>query len=49
MVGWVKSFLGGREVLMKAVDQAILTYAMSIFELPSDFNQSIQSAIISYW
>ena len=39
----------GREVLVKAVVQAVPTYAMSIFKLPSNFTHSIQSSICNYW
>lgn len=49
--GWLGRSLSwaGREVLVKAVAQAIPTYAMSVFRLPGDFCQSLHSLINGYW
>jgi len=49
--GWLGKNLSwvGREVLVKAVAQAIPTYAMNVFKLPSEFNHRIQASIINYW
>ena len=49
--GWMGKNLSwaGREVLVKAVAQAVPTYAMSVFKLPGDFTQSVQSSILNYW
>jgi len=43
------SFLVGREVLIKAITQAVPTYAMSVFKLPKDLCSSIQSLINNFW
>ena len=44
---WTDKLLSwaGREVLIKAVAQAIPTYAMSVFKLPSNLCTAIQSMI----
>lgn len=39
----------GREVLVNAVAQAILTYAMSVFKLLSSIYEDIQKAIARFW
>ena len=39
----------GREVLIKVIGQTIPIYAMSVFKLPEDFTQTIQSSICNYW
>ena len=44
LVSWV-----GREVLIKAVAQAIPTYIMSIFKLTKEVCQTIQSSIVRFW
>jgi len=47
LAGWMNRLVSwaGREVLIKAVAQAIPTYAMSIFKLPKDLCSSIQAMI----
>jgi len=49
--GWTTRLISwaGREVLIKAVAQAIPTYAMSIFKLPKDLCSSIQALINRFW
>jgi len=44
LVSWA-----GREVLIKAVAQAILTYEMSVFKLPTNLCHLIQSTINRFW
>ncbi|KAL9411236.1 hypothetical protein AB3S75_044931 [Citrus x aurantiifolia] len=40
---------GGKEVLIKAVAQAVPAYAMSVFKLPVGICNDIQKAIAKYW
>ncbi|KAH9679641.1 putative reverse transcriptase/RNA-dependent DNA polymerase [Citrus sinensis] len=40
---------GGREVLIKAVAQAVPAYAMSVFKLPASICEDIQKAIARFW
>ena len=44
LVSWA-----GREVLIKAVAQAIPTYLMSVFKFPNILTDSIQSTINRFW
>jgi len=44
LVSWA-----GREVLIKAVAQAIPTYIMSVFKLTQEVSQTIQASIIHFW
>ena len=49
--GWKERTLsyGGKEVLIKAVAQAIPTYAMSVFKFPKKICKGITDAISHYW
>lgn len=48
---WHHKFLSseGKEVLIKAVAQAVPAYAMSVFQLPSGICDGIQQAIARFW
>jgi hypothetical protein len=49
--GWNEKNLsmGGKEILLKAVAQAIPTYAMSVFKIPKGIIKAILAAIARYW
>lgn len=49
--GWMEKLLSwsGREVLLKAVAQAIPTYAMSVFRIPQALCDEIQAALGRFW
>lgn len=49
--GWtIQNFSrGGKEVLIKAVAQAIHAYAMAVFRLPIGFCDELQRKFIAYW
>ena len=49
--GWKEKFLSqaGREILIKAVIQAIPTYAMSCFMLPAGLCAEISSMAVRFW
>ena len=51
VLGWNKKFISkaAREVLIKTVAQAILTYSMGIFKLPKALCDSINSILAKYW
>lgn len=39
----------GREVLIKAVVQAVPTYTMSVFRLPANLIQDLQALTLNFW
>jgi hypothetical protein len=49
--GWKNKFLSqaGKEIMLKVVIQAILTYAMSIFLLPKTLFHDINSIMSKFW
>jgi hypothetical protein len=49
--GWKEKFLSqaGREILLKAVIQAIPTYTMSVFQLPKSLCKEINSMMGRFW
>jgi hypothetical protein len=51
MQGWKETFLSqaGKEVLLKAVVQAIPTYTMSVFQLPKTLCKDINSLMSKFW
>ena len=51
MQGWEEKLLSqvGREILIKAVVQAIPTYTMSYFKLPLGLCNDIESLIRKFW
>ncbi|KAH9724450.1 reverse transcriptase domain-containing protein [Citrus sinensis] len=51
IANWQHKFFstGGKEVLIKAVAQAIPAYAMSVFKLPIGLCEDIQRAVAKFW
>jgi hypothetical protein len=51
MNGWKEKFLShsGKEILLKAVLQAIPTYSMSVFQLPKTLCQEINLLMAKFW
>lgn len=49
--GWPSQLFsrGGKEILLKAIVQAIPTYAMSVFRLPKGLCEDLQRQITNYW
>ena len=51
LAGWKEKFLsiGGREILIKAVAQAISTYTMSCFQLSKGLCDDIEGMTRNFW
>ena len=51
LAGWKEKLLSkvGKEVLIKAVAQAIPTYTMSVFKLPDSLCEDLTSMIRNFW
>ena len=51
MYGWKEKFLSPvrKEVLLKAVVQAIPTYMISVFQLPRTFCKDINTMMSKFW
>ena len=51
MQGWKEKLLSqaGKEVMIKAVVQSILTYSMGVFKLPVDLCKDIEAMICKFW
>ena len=51
LAGWKGKLLSkaGKEVLIKVVAQAILTYTMSVFKLPKSLCEDLTSMIRNFW
>ena len=49
--GWQHKFFlsGGKEVLIKAVAQAVPTFAMSVFKIPLGLCEEIQKEVAKFW
>jgi hypothetical protein len=49
--GWKEKFLsiGGKEILLKVVAQAIPVYAMSVFQIPIGVCKRMMDAIALFW
>jgi hypothetical protein len=41
--------IGGKEILLKSVAQAISVYAMSVFQIPTGVCKRMMDAIASFW
>ena len=51
LVGWKKKLLSkaNKEIFIKAMAQAILTYTMSCFKLPDTLCEELTSMIRNFW
>ena len=51
MTGWKEKLLsiGGREILIKAVAQAVPTYTMGCFLLPKGLYEDIKGMMRNFW
>lgn len=51
LAGWKGKllFMGGREILIKAVAQAIPMYTMSCFQLPQSLCEDLERMMRNFW
>ena len=51
VTGWKEKFISkaGREILIKTVAQAVPMYTMSIFKIPKQICEDINSILARYW
>ncbi|KAL3726802.1 hypothetical protein ACJRO7_031667 [Eucalyptus globulus] len=51
LAGWKEQFIskGGKEILLKAVIQALPQYAMSIFKIPVSICKSVEQKMAKFW
>ena len=49
--GWKEKFLsmGGKEILIKSIAQAMPTYAMMVFKIPMNICKGMMDAISQFW
>jgi hypothetical protein len=49
--GWKEKFLslGGKEILLKAIVQSILVYAMGVFKIPKGLCKEMNDAMSAFW
>jgi hypothetical protein len=49
--GWKEKILssGEKEVLLKAIAQAVASYAMSVFKIPKQICKRTSTAISNFW
>ena len=51
VMGWKEKYIykAGREIIIKTVAQAILTYTMRIFKIPKALYDTINYTLAKYW
>ena len=51
VTGWKEKFISqaGREILIKTITQAVPSYTMSIFKIPKQICEDINSVLARYW
>jgi hypothetical protein len=49
--GWKEKFLsmGGKEIMLKAISQAIPIFAMAVFKIPKQLCKDTNDAMASFW
>jgi hypothetical protein len=51
VLGWLEQLLsvGGKEILIKSVAQAVPTFSMACFKLPRGLCEHINSLLLQFW